>query len=90
MGQRIIIARGGKVIGTYDLTYNEAGQPLLSGTPGQLLLSSGALNDTDWHWHESMPGWLPLYNLLSPPRRLGISPASGYVGRRYPWIPGAE
>ena len=75
---RIMVARDGKVLGTFE--YYDVFQSLLD--------NDGRFKDSDFYWYGAMPGWLTLGWLFyeSPRRRLD-SPPPPFVGSPPPFIP---
>ena len=75
---RIMVARDGKVLGTFE--YYDVLQSLFD--------NKGLFKHSDFYWHETMPGWLTLEFALyeKNKRRLG-SPPPPFVGSPPPFIP---
>lgn len=75
---RIMVARGGEVLGTFE--YYDVLQSLFD--------NKGLFKDTDFYWHDPMPGWLPLSFALYEKNRRGLhSPPPNFVGSPPPFIP---
>jgi len=74
-----MVARDGKVLGTFE--YYDVFQSLMD--------NKGLFKDSDFFWHDTMPGWLTLgFELYERHklRRLG-SPPPPFVGSPPPFIP---